>query len=102
MARSIGSILTIAGTAALIATGVGAIGAPLLVGIGGSASIFGIGTTALLTASAALTAAGNFLSGLGRRAPRPETTETGIKSPLPPRVDAFGISRLPGSRVTHP
>lgn len=99
MAKSIGSILALAGSAALIATGVGAAAGLALFGTTAGLSLGGIGLGTLLTASAALAAAGNFFSGLGQRAPRPDTTETGIKTPLAPRVDAFGISRLYGASI---
>lgn len=102
MSRTLGSILTIAGSAALIATGIGAIGAPLLVGIGGSASIFGISTSALLTASSALTAVGSALSAAaGTKAPPAEITKLAIKTERPPRVSAYGRLKLFGAYILY-
>lgn len=46
---------------------------------------------------------GNAISGLASKsASRPETAESSIKSPLPVRVDAFGICRLSGQSLVHP
>lgn len=99
MSRSVGAILATVGTVALVATGVGAVAGLALFGTTAGLSVGGIGLGTLLTASAALSAAGSFFSSLGQRAPKPETTETSIKSPLPPRIDAFGQSRLYGASV---
>lgn len=84
MARSIGAIITIAGAVAVNA----------IPGLGQLAS------AAILVGTAAASAAISSLA--GRPTSKPETTESNIKSPLPPRVDAFGISRLPGSSLVHP
>jgi hypothetical protein len=97
MSKSVGAILATVGTVALVATGVGAVAGLALFGTTAGLSVGGIGLGTLLTASAALSAAGSFFSSLGQRAPRPDTTETSIKTPLPPRIDAFGQSRLYGA-----
>lgn len=97
MAKTLGSILTIAGTAALVASGVGAIGASVLISIGGSSSIFGISTATLLSASAALTAAGGLIGSIGQQTPRPPATETALKTERPARISGYGRMKKDGA-----
>ncbi|WP_125960331.1 hypothetical protein [Sphingomonas sp. ABOLF] len=94
MSKTLGSILTLAGTAALVATGVGAVAGLAVFGTTAGVGFGSVGLGTLLTASTALTAAGNFVSGLGTKAPRAEQTETGIKVPIPPAVAGYGTGRL--------
>ncbi|MEH3121162.1 MAG: hypothetical protein PGN16_04145 [Sphingomonas phyllosphaerae] len=102
MSRTLGSILTIAGSAALIATGVGAAGGLALFGTTAGISIGGVSTAALLTASTALTAAGTALSAAaGTKAPPPEITKLAIKTERPPRVSAYGRLKLFGAYILY-
>ncbi len=98
MSKTLGSILTIAGAAALVASGVGAIGGLALfgttAGISISAAGVSVGVGALLTASTVLVAAGSLISGLGNKAPRAETTSTAIKTERPPRFSAYGRGKM--------
>lgn len=84
MARTVGAIVTLAGAVAV----------NFLPGIGQLAS------AAIVVGAAAAGAAITRLG--GRSASKPDTTESNLKSPLPPRVDAFGICRLSGSELVHP
>ena len=100
MSRALGQILTIASTAALIATGVGAVGGLAFFGSISSISIGTVGLGTLLTASAVLGAAAQLLGG-GAQAQKPQTTESAIRVPRPPRVRAFGVSRLYGASICY-
>lgn len=100
MSRALGQILTIASTAALIATGVGAVGGLAFFGSISSISIGTVGLGTLLTASAVLGAAAQLLGG-GAQAQKPQTTESAIRAPRPPRVRAFGVSRLYGASICY-
>jgi len=57
-------------------------------------------TLTLGLTAAGLQAAGGLL-GLGPSAPKPDTTVTAIKTAIPPRVSAYGISRLYGAYVLY-
>lgn len=99
MSRTIGGILSAIGTVALVATGVGAIGGLALFGTLSGISVGGLGLSAglgsLLLASSALTQIGGALN--KPPAPKPETTETPIKTERPPRVSGYGRRRLYGA-----
>lgn len=102
MSRTIGSVLTFAGTAALVASGVGALaGSALFVGAGGF-SIAGVSTGALLAASTALTAAGTAISAAaGSKAPAAETSKVAIKTERPPRAAGYGRFKTYGSYILY-
>lgn len=98
MAKTLGSILTIAGAAALVATGVGAAAGLAVFGTTAGISFGSVGLSTLLTASSLLTAAGTLIGGLaGSSSPRPEPTRTAIKTEIPPRVSAYGRLKLYGA-----
>lgn len=100
MAKTIGQLITLAGTAALVATGVGAAAGLAVFGTTAGVGFGSVGLGSLLTASAALTAAGNLISGLsGPKAAKPDSTVQNIKTPIPPRVYAYGRSRLHGASI---
>lgn len=102
MSRTLGSILTIAGSAALIATGIGAAGGLALFGTTAGISIGGVSTAALLTASSALTAVGTALTAAaGTKTPPPEITKLAIKTERPPRVSAYGRLKLFGAYILY-
>lgn len=96
MSRTIGSILAVAGSAALIATGVGAAAGLALFGTTAGISVAGASLGTLLLASSALTAVGTLLSG-APRAPRPQSAETQVKQAIPPRVWWCGVRRSFGA-----
>lgn len=98
MSRALGQILSIASAAALIATGVGAAAGLAVFGTTVGIGFGSIGLGTLLTASAVLGAAAQLLGG-GAQAQKPQTTESPIRAPRPPRVRAFGISRLYGASI---
>jgi len=102
MAKTLGTILQIASIAVLAVYTAGA-GAALASGfsIGAGLSQVTLGISALTGISAGLagtigaTLALNGLNSLvGGSLPKPEQTETAIKSPRPPRVSGYGINRL--------
>lgn len=102
MSRTLGSILTFAGGAALIATGIGAAGGALLLGgLGGATSVLGVSTAALLTASTALTAAGSLFNAIGAPSPKAETTTQALRTERPPRISAYGRLRLFGAYMLY-
>lgn len=75
MSRMVGAILQTVAGVALTALGAPFVGIPLL-----------------------LSGAQGVISGLfGPSMPKPESTETAIKTPRPPRVSAYGVRRLYGS-----
>lgn len=68
----------------------------------GISFIPGIGTaaaTALRIAGATTVLGGAVSAFAGTSHTRPDTTETAIKSPIPPRVSAYGMSRLYGAYI---
>lgn len=101
MARTLGKIALIAGTAALVAAGVGAVGGLLLFGTTAGVGIAGIGSIgAILTASSILTAVGNGLNALaGPKAPPSQTTAGTKRDPISARVYAYGRRRFYGVQV---
>lgn len=96
MSKTLGSILTTAGTLAIagaaIATGVGALALP---GLAGGLSIFGVSTAALTLAGAGLSVVGSLLR--QTQAPKPQQTDTAIKTQRPERVSAYGFAKVSGS-----
>lgn len=94
MAKTLGTILAVAGAAALVATGVGAVGGLIAFGTTAGVGIGSIGLGTLLTASSLLTAAGGLISSIGQKAPRAEQTEQAVKVPIPPRISGYGTNRL--------
>lgn len=102
MAKTLGSILSLAGTAALVATGVGAIGGLAFFGSISSISFGTVGLGSLLTASSILKAAGAVIGGLGGNGgQRPEPTRTAIKTEIPPRVSGYGRLKLYGAYILY-
>jgi hypothetical protein len=99
MGKTVVSLLVVAAAIAVnVIPGVGqAISATLI-----SAGLTATAATALSTAIiAGVTAAGinaaMGLAGFGPKLPKPDTTETAIKTSIPPRVSAYGRSRLYGA-----
>lgn len=90
MSKTLGSILTIASTAALIASGVGAAAGLALFGTTAGISVAGVGLNTLLLASSALAAVGSLSTSLGTKAPKAETTSTALKTERPPRFSGYG------------
>lgn len=102
MAKTLGSILTFAGAAALVATGVGAVGGLAVFGSIGSISFGTVGLGSLLTASSILTGLGSLIGGLGGNGgQRPEPTRTAIKTEIPPRVSGYGRFKLYGAYILY-
>ena len=99
--KTLGSILTFAGAAALVASGVGAVAGSALFASAGGFSIAGISTSALLTASTALTAVGSIVSGLAGTGFKAEQTSTALKTERPPRVSAYGRLKLFGAYICY-
>jgi hypothetical protein len=85
--KTLGRILTISA----------AIAVNLIPGVGQALSA-AIGSTLATAVVSAVTLAGlqslGGVLGLGPSSPKPDTTVTAIKTPRPPRVSAYGISRL--------
>lgn len=75
MSKTLGQIITLAG----------AVVVNVVPGLGQIAS------AAILIGSAV---AGSIISGLGNGSPKPETQSTSVKQPRPPRVSAYGASKL--------
>lgn len=96
MAKTLGSILSFAGAAALVASGVGAVAGGALFASAGGFSIAGISTSALLTASTALTAVGSLVGNLAGTGVKAEATNTAIRTERPPAVSAYGRLKLFG------
>lgn len=99
MAKTLGSIIQIAGIAVLAYTtaGIGAglvAGASLTGAVGATAAYLGVSSTLLL--GGALVGLQTILGG-GGSAPRAETTQTSIKTERPARVSAYGRMRRSGS-----
>jgi hypothetical protein len=88
LGKAIGIIATVTAGVALAATGIGAIALP---GLAGAVSIFGVSTSTLLLASTGLSLVAGYLN---KKSAKPETTITGQKQSIPPRIRAFGRSRL--------
>lgn len=112
MGKTIGAILLVAAAVAInLVPGIGqAISGTLLqagFAIGGTAglAVATIGTVLTTALTVGLTVAGinalGGLLGLGPSAPKPETTETAIKTPRPARISAYGKSRLYGAYVLY-
>jgi hypothetical protein len=105
MGKTIGTILKDLAIAAAvvvaIGTGIGvAVGAPLSAALEASVASLGMltGLGASVAGAAALAGA-SFIAGsvLGPKMPKPDTAVTAIKTALPPRVRAYGRSRLYGN-----
>lgn len=94
MGKTLGSILAVAAAVAVnVIPGVGqflsaAIGSTLATAVISSVTLYGL-------------QAGVSLLGLGPSGPKPETTETAIKTSRPPRVSAYGIGRLYGAYTLY-
>lgn len=90
MGKTLGNILAVAAAVAVnVIPGVGqalsaAIGSTLATAVISSVTLYGLQS-------------GVGLLGLGPSGPKPETTETAIKTSRPPRVSAYGIVRLYGA-----
>lgn len=100
MSRTLGSIITTLGSAALIATGVGAAAGLALFGTTAGISVAGASLGTLLLASSALTAVGTLVGG-GPRAPKPTSAETQLKQAIPPRVRWCGVRRAFGALMLY-
>lgn len=96
MSRTLGSIIAIAGSAALIATGVGAAAGLALFGTTAGITVAGASLGTLLLASSALTALGGLIKG-GPRAPKPQQAESQQKQAIPPRLRWCGVRRSFGA-----
>lgn len=96
MSRTLGTIITTLGSAALIATGVGAAAGLALFGTTAGISVAGASLGTLLLASSALTAVGTLVGG-GPRAPKPQAAETQQKQSIPTRLRWCGVRRSFGS-----
>ncbi|WP_375194640.1 hypothetical protein [Sphingobium sp.] len=86
--------------------GVGqAISGAIVGALGGTFAAYGVAVTAVQALTLGLTVAGvqslGGLLGLGPSMPKPDTATTAIKIPRPPRVSAYGISRLYGAYVLY-
>lgn len=102
-------------TLGLIAlTAAAIVAAPVVAGAAATAAagVFGATTTALLAGYAAyglayagavygITSVGSSILGLGPNLPKPDTASQSIKSPIPPRVYPYGISRLYGAYILY-
>jgi hypothetical protein len=103
LGKTVTNILLVAAAVAVnVIPGVGqAVGGAILSVVGTSFAAVGIVYTGLSIAFAALTVAGIqagvSLVGLGPHLPKPSTTERAIKTSIPPRVSAYGRSRLYGA-----
>lgn len=100
MSRTLGSIITTLGSAALIATGVGAAAGLALFGTTAGITVAGASLGTLLLASSALTAVGTLVGG-GPRAPKPQAGETQQKQEIPPRLRWCGIRRSFGALMLY-
>jgi len=95
MAKTISTILQIAGLAALAVLTYGAasaalVGMPIAAGIAGVSGLIGV-STGLLVTGAAIGLATTFG---GPSLPKPEQAEGAIKAPRPPRVSGYGVNRI--------
>jgi hypothetical protein len=104
MGKTIGKIVTIAGIVALAYVTAGTALAVIGGGLPLGAALFGtIEALGYATGLGALAVGGlavgglATITGLGPSIPKPDTSVTAIKSPLPPRVAAYGRSRLYGA-----
>lgn len=94
MGKTLGSIIAVAAAIAVnVIPGVGqalsaAIGATLATSVISAVTLYGIQSAASLL-------------GLGASSAKPETTETAIKTSRPPRVSAYGRSRLYGAYILY-
>jgi len=100
MSKTLGSILLVAAAVAVnVIPGAGqAISGAILTTVGTSFAAVGIVTTAVSILSVGLAVVGAQaamgLLGIGPHMPKPEQTESPIKSPTPARVSAYGRVRL--------
>jgi len=95
MAKTISTILQIAGLAALAVLTYGAasaalVGAPIAAGISGISSVIGVSSGLLVTGAAV----GLALTFGGPSLPKPEQAEGAIKAPRSPRVSGYGVNRI--------
>ena len=97
MAKTLGSILTLAGGAALVASGVGAVAGFAVFGTTAGIGFGSVGLSTLLTASSVLLTAGSLIGGLSRPSLQAETTRTAIKTERPERVSGYGTMKHSGS-----
>lgn len=93
-------VAVIAAIAVNIFPGIGQFISAQLVAIGvGVQTAASIASFITLTVTSVGIQAGLSLLGLGPSAPKPDTTVTNIKTPRPPRVSGYGISRLYGAYI---
>lgn len=100
MGKTVGIILTTLGSAALIATGVGAVGGIALFGSTAGITVAGATLGQLALASSALTGLGTMVGG-GAGAPKTNTSSTSIKISRPDRKAGYGESRLYGAYILY-
>lgn len=103
MSRTVGSVLMIAAAIAVnVIPGVGQVisGALISAGLASAAAVSLAGTLIAGVTLAGISAAGSLL-GLGPKAPKPETASAAMKTAIPPRVSAYGRSRLWGSFILY-
>lgn len=109
MAKTLGTIFAVVGIAALAFVTAGAAigvagGFGLATSVGGAVSALGsaLGVGATVAGALALGGLSTLLGSLaGGGVARPETTETSIKTERPPRVRAYGTSRLYGASIAY-
>lgn len=102
MSKTLGAILTVGAAVGLAVIGAPQISAWLLSAGLPIGTAVGVGSAIVTGAIAAGATAGLQLAGsvlAGRPAQRPDTTEYTHKSPIPPRVRAYGKLRLYGSSI---
>jgi len=107
MGKTLGAVLAVAAAVAVnvIPGAQGWASGVILSATGTGFAAVGTVFAAVGIASAAITAYGLSrlagLLGMGPNAPKPQTTESAIKASLPPRVSAYGKSRLYGAYVLY-
>lgn len=94
MGKTLGNILAVA--AAIAVNVIPGVGQALSAAIGAT-----LATSAITAVTLYGLQSGVSLLGLGPGAPKPDTTETAIKTSRPPRVSAYGRSRLHGAYVLY-
>ena len=101
MAKTLGSILTLAGGVALVASGVGAVAGLAVFGTTAGIGFGSVGLSSLLTASSILVAAGSLVGSLASPSIKAETTNSAIKTERPPRISAYGRLKLFGAYILY-
>lgn len=97
MGKTVGQILTVVSSVALVATGIGAAAGLALFGTTAGISIFGVGLNTLLLVSSGLSAVAGLVGGNSAK-PADGTVST-IKNPTPARQFGYGRRRMYGANV---